>query len=133
MWYKDDIFEPYVRLFTGTFDFILDDSANKSSRAPYNIASYRAHIFTNYWEVMIFYRMDWPFRSPDLIPMQHAWQTLGRVIATCNVIRRTAQILQNEVLKEEYYQPQEFLNPFISSKKSRCVACISVMGDHFCY
>ncbi|GBN31114.1 hypothetical protein AVEN_193846-1, partial [Araneus ventricosus] len=36
-------------------------------------------------------RMDWPVRSPDLNPMEHVWDALGRATATRNPIREPSR------------------------------------------
>ncbi|GFS51495.1 transposable element Tcb2 transposase [Trichonephila clavipes] len=45
------------------------------------------------------YQRDWPVRSPD-IPIEHAWEALGKVIATRNTPPRTIQGLKTELLNE---------------------------------
>ncbi|MBJ5561201.1 hypothetical protein JGG76_24105 [Salmonella enterica subsp. enterica serovar Derby] len=35
--------------------------------------------------------MDWPARSPDLNPIEHVWDALGRAIATRNPLREPSK------------------------------------------
>ncbi|GBO18265.1 hypothetical protein AVEN_51889-1 [Araneus ventricosus] len=72
--------------------------------------------------------MDWIARSPDLNPIEHVWDALGRVIATRNPPPKTIQEMKTALLNEWDQLPQEMINCIISSMKSRCKACISVRG-----
>ncbi|GBL83499.1 hypothetical protein AVEN_196350-1 [Araneus ventricosus] len=69
--------------------------------------------------------MDWPAKSPDLNPIEHVWDALGRVIATRNPPLRTIQEMKTALLNEWNQLIQEMINCLISSMKSRCKACIS--------
>ncbi|GBM79660.1 hypothetical protein AVEN_58436-1 [Araneus ventricosus] len=74
--YRDEILEPYVRLFRGAFgpEFILIDDRE----------SHRALLVDEFLESEDIRRMDWPARYPDLNPIEHVWNALGRAIATRN-------------------------------------------------
>ncbi|GBN91999.1 hypothetical protein AVEN_73027-1 [Araneus ventricosus] len=74
--------------------------------------------------------MDWPARSPDLNPIEHVWDALGRAIATHNPPPRTIQEMKTALLNEWDQLPQEMINCLISSMKSHCKACIPVRQDH---
>ncbi|GBO31018.1 hypothetical protein AVEN_173627-1 [Araneus ventricosus] len=69
--------------------------------------------------------MDWPARSPDLNPIEHVWDTLGRAIANHNPRPRTIQEMKTALPNDWDQLPQEIINCLISSMKSRCKACIS--------
>ncbi|GBM69165.1 hypothetical protein AVEN_91749-1 [Araneus ventricosus] len=75
--YRDEILEPYVRLFRDAVgpEFILKDD---------NARPYRALLVDEFLESEDIRRMDWPARSPDLNPIEHVWDALGRAIATLN-------------------------------------------------
>ncbi|GBM93146.1 hypothetical protein AVEN_27385-1 [Araneus ventricosus] len=126
--YRDEILEPYVRLFRGAVgpEFILmDDNAR-----PHRASRIFFHEFLESGDIR---RMDWPARSPYLNPIQHVWDVLGRAIATRNPLPRTIQEMKTALLNEWDQLPQEMINCLISSMKSRCKACISVRGDHTPY
>ncbi|GFW19068.1 transposable element Tc1 transposase [Trichonephila clavipes] len=72
-------------------------------------------------------------RSPDLNPIEHVWDSLGRVIETRNTPLKTIQGLETELLNEWYYLPQGLINSLISGLKSWCEACTSVGKDHTPY
>ncbi|GBO44153.1 hypothetical protein AVEN_239551-1, partial [Araneus ventricosus] len=105
--YRDEILEPYVRLFMGAFgpEFILMDD---------NARPHRALLVDEFLESEDIRRMDWPARSPDLNPIEHVWDSLGRAIATSNPPPRTIQEMKTALLKEWDQLPQEMINSLIS-------------------
>ncbi|GFV70292.1 transposable element Tcb2 transposase [Trichonephila clavipes] len=72
--YRDEALEPYVRLFRGTVgpDFIFMDD---------NAPCHRAVLIDNFLETENIQRMSGPANSPDLNPIEHVWDMLGRQIA----------------------------------------------------
>ncbi|GFX80993.1 transposable element Tcb2 transposase [Trichonephila clavipes] len=62
--YRDEVFEPYVRLFRGAvgYDFILMDD-----NAPYH----QAVLIDDFLETENIQHMSWPANSPDLNPIEH--------------------------------------------------------------
>lgn len=124
--YREEVLEPYVRLFRGAVgpDFLLMDD---------NARPHRALLVDEFLESEDIRRIDWPARSPDLNPIEHVWDALGRAIATRNPPPRTIPELKTALLYEWDQLPQALLNSLISSMTSRCEACIAVRGDHTPY
>ncbi|GBN43854.1 hypothetical protein AVEN_10997-1 [Araneus ventricosus] len=109
------------RLFRGAVgpEFILMND---------NARPHRALLVDQFLESEDIRRMDWPARSPDLNPIEHVWDALGRAIATRNPPPRTNQEMKTALLNEWDQLPQEMINCLISSMKSRCKASISETG-----
>ncbi|GFU81106.1 transposable element Tc3 transposase [Trichonephila clavipes] len=71
-------------------------------------------------------RMDWPARSRDLNPIEHAWDFLGRRLA--------ARTLPPVTIRElRFALPQQLIDTLILSMGRRCETCLAVRGDHIPY
>ncbi|GBL80956.1 hypothetical protein AVEN_83052-1 [Araneus ventricosus] len=71
--------------------------------------------------------------SPDLNPIEHVWDMLGRRIAGSSVPPGTLHELQKALLQEWALMPQQAINDTIASVPHRCQACISARGYHTRY
>ena len=124
--YRDEILEPYVRLFRGAVGphfIFMDDNARP----------HRAHLVDDYLEREDIQRMAWPALSPDMNPIEHAWDALGRRVAARQPPPRTLPDLRNALRVEWELLPAEFFNHLVESMPRRIEACIAMRGNHTPY
>ena len=105
--YRDDILDPIVRPYAGAIgpQFILMDD---------NACPHRAHLVDQYLDNESIERMEWPSRSPDLNPIEHVWDMIGRAVyARVNPPRTLAEL--GQALQEELQQdsPAEDSEPHL--------------------
>ncbi|GFY04739.1 transposable element Tcb1 transposase [Trichonephila clavipes] len=78
-------------------------------------------------------RMDWPAYSPDLNPIEHVWDMLGRRIAARQPPPTCLPELQRALLDEWCNIPQDQIDNLIHSTPRRCKACIASSRRHTPY
>ncbi|GFW97774.1 transposable element Tcb2 transposase [Trichonephila clavipes] len=78
-------------------------------------------------------RMDWPARSPDLNPIEHVWDFLGRRLAARTLPPVTIRELLLALQDEWAAMPQQLIDTLILSMGRRCETCLAVRGDHIPY
>ncbi|GFW41591.1 transposable element Tcb2 transposase [Trichonephila clavipes] len=78
-------------------------------------------------------RMDWPARSPDLNPIEHVWDFLGRRLAARTLPPVTIRELRLALQDEWAVMPQQLIDTLILSMGRRCETCLAVRGDHIPY
>ncbi|GFX52951.1 transposable element Tcb2 transposase [Trichonephila clavipes] len=78
-------------------------------------------------------RMDSPAFSPDLNPIEHVWDALGRRIAARLDHPGNTQQHQHMLIEEWALLPQEMLHQLVLSMRGRCEATIAVRGGHVQY
>ncbi|GFX66661.1 transposable element Tcb2 transposase [Trichonephila clavipes] len=69
--------------------------------------------------------MDWPVYSPDLNPIEHVWDALGRRIAERLHHLENTQHLKQMLIEERALLPQEMLHQLVLSMWRRCEATIA--------
>ncbi|GFV04624.1 transposable element Tcb2 transposase [Trichonephila clavipes] len=124
--YCNEILLPYVRLFKGAlglqFLFMEDNAPCHRTVASEQIL-----------ESEDIERMNWPARSPDLNPIKHVWDFLGRRLAARTLppvmIRELRLALQDELAA----MPPQLIDILILSMCRRCETCLEVRGDHISY
>ncbi|GFX82986.1 transposable element Tcb2 transposase [Trichonephila clavipes] len=78
-------------------------------------------------------RMDWPARSPDLNPIEHAWDFLCRRLTARALPPVTILELRLALRDEWAAMPQQLIDTLILSMDTRCETCLAVRGDHIPY
>ncbi|GFX16344.1 transposable element Tcb2 transposase [Trichonephila clavipes] len=124
--YCNEILLPYVRLFRGTmglqFLFMNDNApCHRTVAAEQFLVSEDIE------------RMDWPARSPDLNPIKHVWDFLGRRLAARTLPSVTIRELRLALQDEWAAMPQQLIDTLILSMGRRCETCLAVRGDHIPY
>ncbi|GFT79049.1 transposable element Tcb2 transposase [Trichonephila clavipes] len=124
--YCNEILLPYVRLFRGAMGLqflFMDDNAPR----------HRTVAAEQLLESEDIERMDWPARSPDLNPIEHVWDFLGRRLAARTLPPVTIRELRLALQDEWVAMPQQLIDTLILSMGRRCETCLAVRGDHIPY
>ncbi|GFU19513.1 transposable element Tcb2 transposase [Trichonephila clavipes] len=124
--YCSEILLPYVRLFRGAMGLqflFMDDNA----------PCHRTVAAEQLLESEDIERMDWPARSPDLNPIEHVWDFLGRRLAARTLPPVTIRELRLALQDEWAAMPQQLIDTLILSMGRRCETCLAVRGDHIPY
>ena len=124
--YVNEILDVYVRPYTGAVgeNFILMDD---------NARAHRARITDQYLEQATIVRMEWPARSPDLNPIEHAWDMLQTAVSSRLVLPASVQEFKQALLEEWDRIPQYKIRRLISSMRRRCQAVIEARAHHTRY
>ena len=88
--YGNEILHPIVRPFAGAVgpEFVLMDD---------NTRPYRARVVNVYLEQESIERIEWPAYSPDLNPIEYAWDIIQRRVNPCPNKLRSIQEISNAV------------------------------------
>ncbi|GFT59961.1 transposable element Tc3 transposase [Trichonephila clavipes] len=106
--YCNEILLPYVRLFRGAMGLqflFMDDNA----------PCHRTVAAEQLLESEDIERMDWPARSPDLNPIEHVWDFLGRRLAARTLPPVTIRDLRLALQDEWAAMPQQLIDTLILS------------------
>ncbi|GFY36473.1 transposable element Tcb1 transposase [Trichonephila clavipes] len=124
--YRDVILKQHVRLFRGAIgaEFLFMDD---------NTRPHRANIVDECLQSEDITRMDWPAYSPDLNPIEHVRDMLGRRIAVHPPPPTCLSDLRRALLDEWRNIPQDQITNLILSMPRRCKACIASSGRHTPY
>ena len=124
--YVNEILDVYVSPYAGAVgeNFILMDD---------NAHAHRARITDQYLEQATIVRMEWPARSPDLNPIEHAWDMLQTAVSSHPVQPASVQELRQALLEEWDQIPQFKIRRLISSMRRRCQVVIEARGHHTRY
>ncbi|GFS90692.1 DDE_3 domain-containing protein [Trichonephila clavipes] len=87
-------------------------------------------LLREYLENHGFERMEWPARSPDLNPIEHLWDYLGREVAALNPPPRSLHELKQGLLCVWSSLHIPVSDNLINSLGNRCRQYIQVRGGH---
>ncbi|GFX28196.1 transposable element Tcb2 transposase [Trichonephila clavipes] len=124
--YCNEILLPYVHLLRGAMGlqfFFMDDNA----------PCHRTVAAEQLLESEDIERMDWPARSPDLNPIEHVWDLIGRRLAARTLPPVTIREFRLELQDEWAAMPQQLIDTLSLSMGRRCETCLAVRGDHISY
>ncbi|GFU87494.1 transposable element Tcb2 transposase [Trichonephila clavipes] len=124
--YRDEILRPIVVPYAAAIgdDFILMDD---------NCRPHRANLVEDFLFEKGIVRMEWPACSPDMNPIEHVWDALGRRVAGRQPHPQTLQELEKALLEEWDRIPQLLINSLIDSMLQRCSTLLAVRGNHTPY
>ena len=124
--YRDEILAPIVLPFIRTHHFNhvfqQDNARCHISRVAMNFLNDN-HIRT----------LPWPALSPDLNPIEHLWDELGRRVRRRVNPPESIDQLQRALTDEWNNIPQAFVMRLIGSMRRRCLAVINARGGHTRY
>ncbi|GFY25173.1 transposable element Tcb2 transposase [Trichonephila clavipes] len=123
---SDVLLEQHVRMFRGAMvaEFLFMDD---------NARPHRAYVVDECLQLEDITRMDWPAYSPDLNPIEHVWDMLGRRIAARQLPPTCLPELRMVLLDEWCNIPQDQIDNLIFSMPRRCKVCIASSGRHTPY
>ncbi|GFT35483.1 transposable element Tc1 transposase [Trichonephila clavipes] len=98
-----------------------------------NARPHRANIVDECLQSEDITRMDWPAYSPDLNPIEHVWDMLGRRIAAHQPPPTCLPELRRALLDEWCNIPQDQIDNLILNMPRHCKACIASSGRHTPY
>lgn len=124
--YVTEVLEPHVMPFAPfigqNFIFMHD-----------NARPHTASIVNSYLREVGINQMDWPARSPDMNPIEHAWDILGRRVRQRNPAPRNVEELKLALVEEWDNLPQEMIDSLIQSMGNRIQALLRARGGNTRY
>ena len=124
--YRDDILTPIVLpslRAVGPGSIFMDDNA----------PCHRSMLVSDFLRQQQVTRLDWPSCSPDLNPIEHLWDVLGRGVRRNHPRALTLDELFRQLQAEWQNIPRNTLQRLIWSMRRRCMACIAANGGHTRY
>ena len=89
----------------------------------------RARIIREYLQNVGVERMEWPAVSPDLNPIEHLWDQLGRAVHARVTNRTTLADLRQILIEEWDAIPQQNVARLVTSMRRRCQAVVAAYGS----
>ena len=76
--------------------------------------------------------LPWPAVSPDMNPIEHIWDYLGRKVRAGGNVHNLRD-LKNALIQEWNNIPNVVIRRYVRSMRGRFAACISSRGGHIRY
>ena len=124
--YVNEILRPVVAPMANRIgqNFVFQDD---------NARPHRARVATDFLTQQGIGSLPWPAKSPDMSPIKHLWDVLGRSVRA----RQPQPVNLDDLsvpLKEEWRRiPRATIRRLIASMSSRCHACVAARGGHTRY
>lgn len=114
---------PYARRVYGNNFQLQDDNARP----------HRARLVREFLDAEDVQQMPWPACSPDMNPIEHAWDALGRAINERNNHPQNVQELAQALTEEWDALPLNTINNLVDSMPRRVEALVRARGGHTRY
>ena len=124
--YIDQVLQPVILPYAHNHgqNFMMNDNARP----------HRARIVDNFLQGHHITRMHpWPACSPDMNPIEHCWDQLGRAIARRRVPGDTLNDLRHYIREEWQNIPLVRVRGLVGSMRRRCQECIGRRGSNTRY
>ncbi|GFW34221.1 transposable element Tcb1 transposase [Trichonephila clavipes] len=121
--YRDEIVRPIVDPYAAAIgdDFILMDD---------NCRPHRANLVEDFLFEEGIVRMEWPACSPDMNPIEHVWDALGRRVAGHQPPPQTLQELERALLEDWGRILQLVINSLIDSMPQSCSTLLAALCEN---
>jgi hypothetical protein len=77
--------------------------------------------------------IEWPARSPDLSPIEHVWDAMGRRLVSHGRPAQSVAELTTQVVQAWRDIPQQLIRTLFDSMPARVQECIRAHGSHTSY
>jgi transposase len=124
--YRDEILMPAVLPF-------MRQHPNVTLFQQDNARPHTARIYQAYLQHEHIQTLPWPAFSPDMSPIKHLWDELGRRVHNRQPQPADIHQLQAALVEEWQAIPQVMIQRLLQSMRTRVLACIAARGGHTRY
>ena len=125
--YRDEILDitvrPHFQQFQAEQPIFMDDNARTHQARLVDIYKVRCNINS----------LQWPSMSPDLNPIEHAWDALQKAVNALQPVVSTLQELHMALHQDWNQMPKETSRNFVQLMSRRCQAVLQARGGHTKY
>ena len=122
--YRNEILAQHVRPFIAANGGIFQ----QDNARPHVARANMEYLAANEVEVL-----PWPAFSPDLSPIEHVWDVLGRAVRQRPNPPSTIAELRIALVEEWHRIPRNQIQRLITSMRRRCTAVVNANGGHTRY